>query len=216
MSQYTIRRVDGSDRRTLDQIMRLFDQQLGLGTGPGTRAQMLQDLADPAFAAFAAHSVPPGTVLGAASVRLLTAEGYRRLAATLPPDTLPAWDDSGRPGLLDLIAVDPAHRGHRVGKRLLDSLLGWLRGQGCRDVYVLHWPSFPGASSKPLLLSAGFTVVRSLPGYWSSDPMDAGSRCLRCGRPCHCTADLLHLPLTPSSTGRTTIGSHEEVSESSP
>ncbi|SHF53814.1 GNAT family N-acetyltransferase [Streptoalloteichus hindustanus] len=195
MSEYVIRPVQASDTDTVERMMALSDMCLGTGLGPVTRSQMLHDLADPAFAAFAACSAKDGAVLGVAEVRVLDTERYQQLVSTLPPGTLPARKDGDRLGWLGNEAVHPSHRRRGIGGRLRDVMLDWLRDRGCTAVYTLHWLSSPTSSSLPLLVAAGFTVVGVLPEYWTPTSLEAeGSRCLHCGPQCHCTAYLMHLP----------------------
>ncbi|MCU0635114.1 MAG: ribosomal protein S18-alanine N-acetyltransferase [Gemmatimonadaceae bacterium] len=69
------------------------------------------------------------------------------------------------------IAVAPAHRGHGLGRRLLDAALAEARDRGVRTVFLEVRPS--NAPALLLYRSAGFVEVGRRRRYYSTPVEDA-------------------------------------------
>ncbi|MFN3201064.1 MAG: GNAT family N-acetyltransferase [Bradymonadia bacterium] len=89
------------------------------------------------------------------------------------------------------IVVDPESRGHGLGQRLSLRALDALRRLGAQGVVTHSWLESPHNSSQRYLKKLGFEQVAVHPRYW----MEVDYHCVRCGRPCVCTAVEMALDL---------------------
>jgi len=62
-------------------------------------------------------------------------------------------------GRIISLAVDPPRQGERIGPRLVEAGLGWLRAQGCRHVEV--WTDVNNIAAIRTYEGAGFRVIYS-------------------------------------------------------
>lgn len=107
----------------------------------------------------------------------------------LTPERWPA--PLARCGYFQTIVVDPAHSGHGLGGRLSRLALEALRALGTEVVITHSWLESPHNSSQRYLAGLGFEAVKRWPRYW----MEVDYTCVRCGRPCLCTAVEMALDL---------------------
>lgn len=112
-------------------------------------------------------------------------------------------------GLLQSAAVIPARRGQGIGLRLVNERLSRLKKAGCVTALVLAWDSGSANSSIGVLEAAGFQRVVDIPEYWREPEGLETFDCIRCGRPCICTAVVMRRSLydfteagVPSPRGR--------------
>jgi GNAT superfamily N-acetyltransferase len=98
-------------------------------------------------------------------------------------------------GMLKSSAVVPAAAGRGVGLRLVNERLRYLHNLGCSMVVVLAWDSGTRHSSLGVLEAAGFSQVANLPEYWREPEGQETFDCIRCGRPCVCTAIVMRRSL---------------------
>jgi GNAT superfamily N-acetyltransferase len=67
--------------------------------------------------------------------------------------------------------VDPSQRGHGLGRRLLDTALGYVRSRGFRSVFL--WTIAGLAPAHHMYLQAGFTLTENRPGrQWGIDVVE--------------------------------------------
>lgn len=98
-------------------------------------------------------------------------------------------------GLLRSAAVIPARRGQGIGLRLVNERLSRLKKAGCVTAMVLAWDSGDAHSSLGVLQAAGFQRVVDIPAFWREPEGQETFDCIRCGRPCTCTAVVMRRTL---------------------
>lgn len=118
------------------------------------------------------------------------------LRLSYPPGS---WVDSKKPEKLcpELWKVPPEKvayfqtifladgaRGGGWGLRLSQASIAVLRDMGARAIVCHSWKESPHNSSMKYLKKLGFELIKEYPNYWIQVDYD----CIRCGRPCVCTA----------------------------
>jgi ribosomal protein S18 acetylase RimI-like enzyme len=98
-------------------------------------------------------------------------------------------------GLLKTAAVVPAARGRGIGLNLVYERLKRLKSLGCSTVLALAWVSGNEHTSLGVLRAAGFKRLGELPEYWREPDGQETFDCIKCGRPCVCTAVVLRRSL---------------------
>lgn len=96
-----------------------------------------------------------------------------------------------RCGYFQTIVVDPACAGQGLGRRMSMEALAALRRLGTEAVITHSWLESPHNSSQRYLKGLGFEAVATYPRYWEA----VDYTCVRCGRPCLCTAVEMALAL---------------------
>jgi mycothiol synthase len=85
--------------------------------------------------------------------------------------TTAAWEaefEGRRMGLVHWVAVDPAHRGRRLGEALLAAALHAMRGRGHTEAFLNTNPAL--ASAVKLYERLGFVPVERMDGRNGGDP----------------------------------------------
>jgi GNAT superfamily N-acetyltransferase len=72
-------------------------------------------------------------------------------------------DGSGGTAVLRILLVDPAARGHGIGKRLVDECLGFARRAGYDRMRL--WTNDPLAAARHIYLSRGFRLTAQEPHH---------------------------------------------------
>jgi ribosomal protein S18 acetylase RimI-like enzyme len=91
-------------------------------------------------------------------------------------------------GILKSAAVIPEFRGQGVGLKLVNGRLSRLQRMGCSTAIAAAWDSGTHNSSVGVLESAGFERLAELKEYWREPAGQETFDCLKCGRPCLCSA----------------------------
>lgn len=103
---------------------------------------------------------------GEAAGRLWVAETAGRLVGSI--GITKATDVSVQ---LRWFLVDPSQRGRGLGRRLLDTALGYARSRGLHSVFL--WTIAGLAPAHHLYLQAGFTLTENRPGrHWGIDVVE--------------------------------------------
>lgn len=69
---------------------------------------------------------------------------------------------------LEISAVDPAWRGHGIGRRLFEHRLEWAAEQDVDMVFAFGWERRHGRSSRPLFERYGFVPVGEFPDHYAA------------------------------------------------
>ncbi|MBO0702571.1 MAG: GNAT family N-acetyltransferase, partial [Candidatus Dormibacteraeota bacterium] len=104
-------------------------------------------------------------------------------------------------GLLENVAVVPAHRRQGFAAALTRARLEWLREREVEFVYTFAWHTPEGIPAQPTLLRAGFRPLEELPDFYLEDGLRNGYACPWHGARCHCSALLCVRELEPSQVG---------------
>ena len=76
------------------------------------------------------------------------------------------------------------------GSKLSNKSIENLRKLGTKAIVCHSWKESEGNSSQAYLLKMGFKHIADVPKYWS----EVDYHCVRCGKPCQCTAnEMLYL-----------------------
>lgn len=100
-----------------------------------------------------------------------------------------------RVGLFKSLAVIPAAQGKGIGLNLVYEGLGHLKDFGCSTALVLAWDSGTSQSSVGVFEAAGCVRIAELPEYWREPDRQETFDCIKCGRPCACTAIVMRRSL---------------------
>lgn len=132
----------------------------------------------------------------ACSFVLEDSEGIKGIRFTYPPTqwidrhpSQPVHPDLWRvtieqTGYFQSLFIAEAHRGYGWGQRLSMASIESLKMLGARAVVCHSWDESPHDSSRKYLLKLGYQPVVSIPKFW----MAIDYECIRCGKPCQCTA----------------------------
>ena len=93
--------------------------------------------------------------------------------------------------------VHKDYQGQGWGKKLSLASMAELRKLGTKGIVCHSWKESPSNSSSLYLKSMGFKFIKEYPRYW----YDVDYRCPRCGKPCSCTAQEMHLDLNLQARG---------------
>lgn len=99
-----------------------------------------------------------------------------------------------RVGLLKSLAVIPPARGKGIGLNLVYEGLRRLKDLGCSTALTLAWDSGSN-SSVGVFEAAGCKRIAELPEYWREPDGQETFDCIKCGRPCVCTAIVMRRSL---------------------
>lgn len=173
--RYDIRIADGRDDAA--SITRLWDHYFGVEYEPGRLPWPCADIAgwvddedrgEEENAPLATRGViaeHEGVRIGAGIAGVYTREDIVR---DLPDGRFDADAlASDRNGWLNFGAVDPAWRGHGIGRRLFSHRLDWLRAQGVEIILSIGWERRDAPTSRPLFEGHGFEPIQEFPGYYA-------------------------------------------------
>lgn len=204
---YDIRIADGeADAKSLT---RLWDHYFGVEYDVDRVPWPAADIAgwvddDQRFETLGAPLATRGVIAEHDGVRIgggiVTLETREYLVEELPDG---AFDASAlacdRNAWLVFGAVDPAWRGHGIGRRLFAHRLGWARTHGAQLVVGMGWERDERPSSRPLFESYGFQPVEHFPGFYADSDR---WQCPDCGvwktddAVCECSATLWALDVS--------------------
>jgi ribosomal protein S18 acetylase RimI-like enzyme len=137
-----------------------------------------------------------GELIGVATAMVMDEEAKAELAQKLADAGVRRANLLGsKVGQLKSSAVVEAARGKGIGLNLVHERLKRLKDLGCSSAIVLAWDSGSEHSSLGVLEAAGFKRVAELPEYWREPEGQETFDCIKCGRPCICTAVVLRRSL---------------------
>jgi len=139
---------------------------------------------------------PHGQVLGVGTAIVMSESDKEELTAKLEAAGVRRANLVGvKVGQVKTAAVVPAARGKGLGLNLVYERLSRLKALGCSTAIVLAWDSGSRQSSIGVLEAAGFSRVVDLPEFWREPEGQETFDCIRCGKPCVCTAVVMRRSL---------------------
>ena len=91
---------------------------------------------------------------------------------------------------LSWIMVDPSQQRTGVGSTLYSEAMSLLPKA---NFYSTCWKESPSPGIIPFLTNRGWRRSATILNYWHKDSIDNNYKCIRCGKPCLCTAVVMRL-----------------------
>lgn len=197
MPEHHYARLGPHDSRIITQVAELINGTLGQGNCKPDQLVHWLPAADRGI--FTVHATTTGTLVGAATVRILDDDTYvhwrttKRLNEILPAD--PPSAAGRRIAYGDDLTVRSGTRYGGIGSTLVTLVTSWLTAEQVTDFYAPLWNPRSLARAHQIARRRKSTIVAELPDYWTEESLDEDWHCPRCTQPCHCPAYLMHTPI---------------------
>ena len=172
----------GTDPATVDAAVRLLNTTLGDGLYSHDGLLEL----DAYEQGFGLKATVDGRLVAASVAQILTPEDMDYYDLFGPPahDRLHGHGATS----LEAVAVEPAHRGKRIGRALLEQTMDWSITSGCNQFVAISWLGERNNPSWPLFEKLGFTAFGESDEIYTRDSIENGWACPVDGNPCHFVA----------------------------
>lgn len=100
----------------------------------------------------------------------------------------------GAVGMLNVVCVAPSSRRDGIGGALVGAISRWFATRGAHAALAEAWEHPDGAC--PIggtLRRAGYRQIVRVADAWRDDSLERGYRCVICGHPCSCAAQIMML-----------------------